>query len=118
MEYNDIYRNLDCFQSFQNSLIKIIKTYYFGLTCKLTGEADLRVLFFGDKKGNEFTPGEDQDKSKKRITIEFEKDPGKDDLKEVESRFFFKVGMRHNPFAKEERQNNPEIVSGQAYFDA
>jgi hypothetical protein len=26
--------------------------------------------------------------------------------------------MRHNPFAKEERQNNPEVVSGQAYFDA
>ncbi|CAH1758782.1 11504_t:CDS:10 [Entrophospora sp. SA101] len=76
--------NLDCFQSFQNSLIKIIKTYYFGLTCKLTGEADLRVLFFGDKKGNEFTPGEDQDKSKKRITIEFEKDPGKDELDKQE----------------------------------
>ncbi|CAJ0922217.1 3039_t:CDS:2 [Entrophospora sp. SA101] len=33
--------NLDCFQSFQNSLIKIIKTYYFGLTCKLTGEGNL-----------------------------------------------------------------------------
>lgn len=242
MEYGDIYRNLDCFQSFQNSLIRIVKTYYFGLVCKLTGEgsllliwfnfvkilinhgkvaivyyggslklaqvvdgyltqdnewANLKVLFFGDKKGNEFEPGEgqyvifqwgdgnsfdlsefkhdilemwylkgligwDQDKSKKRITIEFEKDPGKEgwknplnsyehgfigtvagkptnqikkweyfipkdtaerkqlwqDLKEVESRFFFKVGMRHNPFAKEERQNNPEIMSGQAYFDA
>ena len=245
MEYSDIYRNLDCFNSFQNSLIRIIKTYYFGLVCKLTGQGsllpiwfnfvkilinhgkvaivyyggklqlaqvvdgyqtqdnewiNLKVLFFGDKKGQEFTPGEgqyvifqwgdgspfdlsefrhdilemwylkgligwDQDKSKKRMDVEFEKDPGKDgwkailssyesqtgflgviapknvtnqikkwsyfepkntaerqqlwqDLKEVESRFIFKVGMRHNPFAKEERQNNPEIVSGQAYFDA
>jgi hypothetical protein len=36
----------------------------------------------------------------------------------VESRFFFKLGIRHNPFAKEERQNNPEVMSGQAYFDA
>ena len=28
------------------------------------------------------------------------------------------LGIRHNPFAKEERQNNPEVMSGQAYFDA
>lgn len=245
MEYSDIYRSLDCFYSFQNSLIRIVKTYYFGLVCKLTGEgpllpiwfnfvkilinhgkvaivsyggrlqlaqvvdgyltqtgewANLKLLFFGDQKGQEFTPhpsqyvifqwgdghpfdlsefrhdilemwylkgliGWDQDKSKKRITVEFEKNPGKEgwkeafnsyegpagfvgiiapgkatnqikkweyfnpkdtaerkqlwqDLKEVESRFFFKVGMRHNPFAKEERQNNPEIMSGQSYFDA
>jgi len=107
--------------------------------------------------------GWDQDKSKKRIMVEFEKDPGKEgwkdpmnsyeagfigiiapksstnqikkweflesknnverqqlwkDLREVESRFFFNLGMRHNPFAKEERQNNPEVMSGQSYFDA
>ena len=109
--------------------------------------------------------GWDQDKSKKRIIVEFERDPGKDgwknvfnnyesengfvgiiaptkptapikkwqyftpqtdderqklrqDLKDAESRFFFNLGMRHNPFAKEERQNNPEVMSGQAYFDA
>jgi hypothetical protein len=40
------------------------------------------------------------------------------DLKDVESRFFFDLGVRHNPFVKEERQNNPEITSGQSYFDA
>ena len=33
------------------------------------------------------------------------------------SRFFLQLGIRHNPFAKEERQNNPEVMSGQAYFD-
>ncbi|MCE8163420.1 MAG: hypothetical protein I3273_05045 [Candidatus Moeniiplasma glomeromycotorum] len=243
VEYSDIYSNLDCFQSFQNSLIRVVKTYYFGLVCKLRGEgklltiwfnfvkiliehgkvaiiyfggklllaevvdgyetqtgewADLRVLFFGDKKGNEFEPGKgqyvifqwgdgnpfdlsecrhdilemwylkgligwDQDKSKKRVDVEFEKDPGKDgwkhvfnsyekgflgvvapknitnqikkwsyfesknnaerqqlwkDYREVESRFFFRLGIRHNPFVKEERQNNPEVMSGQSYFDA
>lgn len=243
MDHRDIYGDLDCFTSFQNSLIQIAKTYYFGLACKLRGEgklltiwfdfvkilinngkvaivdyggklllaqvvdgyqtqsgewADLKVLFFGDQKGQEFTPGKnqyvifqwgngepfnlselkhdilemwhlkgligwDQDKSKKRITVEFEKDPGKEgwknplnsyesgfigvispknvtnqikkweyfearnnverqqlwkDYREVESRFFLKLGIRHNPFAKEERQNNPEVMSGQAYFDA
>ena len=243
VEHSDIYRNLDCFTSFQNSLLDIAKTYYFGLTCKLRGEGqlltiwfdlvkvlishgkvavvyyagkltlaqvvggyqkqggewvDLKVLFFGDRKDQEFTPGKgqyvvfqwgaghslsfselkhdilemwylkgligwDQEKSKKKIMVEFEKDPGKDgwkdpmnsyehgfigiiapskstneikkwqflesknnverqqlwkDYREVESRFFFKLGIRHNPFAKEERQNNPEIMSGQSYFDA
>ena len=243
MEHSDIYGSLDCFSSFQNGLIRTVKTCYFGLVSKLRGEGklltiwfdfvkllinhgkvaivdfgdhlflaqivdgyqtqtgdwvNLKVLFFGDQKGKEFTPhhdqyvifqwgdgnpfdlsefrhdilemwylkgliGWDQDKSKKRITVEFEKDPGKDgwksplnsyedgfigvvspgkatnqikkweyfipkdtaerkqlwqDLREVESRFFFKLGIRHNPFAKEERQNNPEIVSGQSYFDA
>ena len=246
MDYQHIYSDLDCFSSFKNDLIGIVKTYYFGLACKLEGEgklltvwfkliehlidygkvavvsygkyllfaqivdgyntqtgqwAKLKLLFIGDKKGQEFTPREgtfviftwgsgepftnlssfghdvlemwhikgligwDQDKSKKRIIVEFERDPGKDgwknvfnsyesengfvgiiapqkstnpikkwehfaprddgerqklrqDLKDAESRFFFKLGMRHNPFSKEERQNNPEVMSGQAYFDA
>ena len=163
-----------------------------------TGWKHLKVLFFGDEKGQEFTPAEgscvifqwgkgnplnfdnlnheilemwhiksligwDQDKSKKRMFVEFEKDPGKDgwkepmnsyesgfigiiapgkitnqikkweyftpradderqklrqDLKDVESNFYYRLGIRHNPFAKEERQNNPEVMSGQAYFDA
>lgn len=105
----------------------------------------------------------DQDKSKKRIDVEFERNPGKDgwkdvynsyeagflgiispknntnqvkkwgyfesknnverqqlwkDLREVESKFYFDLGIRHNPFAKEERQNNPEVTSGQSWFDA
>jgi len=40
------------------------------------------------------------------------------DLEEVETRLFLKLGIRHNPFAKEERQNNPEVISGQAFFYA
>jgi hypothetical protein len=28
------------------------------------------------------------------------------------------LGIRHNPFAKEERQNNPEINAGQSFFDS
>ncbi|CAI2165518.1 15623_t:CDS:2 [Funneliformis geosporum] len=46
MEYSDIYRNLDCFNSFQSSLIRIVKTYYFGLVCKLTGQGNLLPIWF------------------------------------------------------------------------
>lgn len=101
VEHSDIYKNLDCFSSFQNNLIRTVKTCYLGLICKLRGEGkllkiwfdfakvlinhgkvaiiffagklqlaqitsgyetqngewiDLKVLFFGDQKGNEFTP--------------------------------------------------------------
>ncbi|CAG8472830.1 2989_t:CDS:2 [Ambispora gerdemannii] len=56
---------------------------------------------------NYFAPRADDERQKLR-----------QDLKDAESRFFFNLGMRHNPFAKEERQNNPEVMSGQAYFDA
>ena len=242
MDSLTIYGNLDCFASFKRSLEDIVKTHYFGIACKLTGEGKLlniffdlvqylishgkvavvdfgkylllaqvvegyrsqtgwkklKFLLFGDEKGQEFTPEEgrfvifkwgngetfsfnnlyhdilemwylkgligwDQDKSKKRIDVEFEKNPGKDgwkevynsyeegflgiispknvtnqvkkwqyfepkntverqqlwkELEKVESRFFMKLGIRHNPFAKEERQNNPEVTSGQSYFDA
>jgi len=107
--------------------------------------------------------GWDQDKSKKRILVEFETDPGKTgwkhplnsyekgfiavispqemtnaikkwqfleskdsrereqlwkDLEKIESRLFRNLGIQHNPFAKEERQNNPEVISGQAFFYA
>jgi len=107
--------------------------------------------------------GWDQDKSKKRLMVEFETDPGKTgwkhplnsyekgfiavispqemtnaikkwqfleskdsrereqlwkDLEKIESKLFYKLGIQHNPFAKEERQNNPEVRSGQAFFYA
>jgi hypothetical protein len=42
----------------------------------------------------------------------------RNDLEDSESRFFFNLGIRHNLFSKEERQNNPEVMSGQAYFYA
>jgi hypothetical protein len=40
------------------------------------------------------------------------------DLDDAESRFFLRVGIRHNLFSKEERQNNPEALAGQALFYA
>jgi len=40
------------------------------------------------------------------------------DLEKIESKLFYKLGIQHNPFAKEERQNNPEVMSGQAFFYA
>jgi hypothetical protein len=103
----------------------------------------------------------DQQKSKKRAIINFEKRPEKTELKEILEDFetgyigvltpgkagevkdwkwsetrntterqqlwqdkaeiwsemCIFLGIRHNPFAKQERQNNPEIQAGQSYFD-
>lgn len=239
----DIYNHADCFSSFQSNLAQLVKTYYFGLSCKLFGRGklltivldlveaviefgkiavvesgdqlllaqvvggfknrnggwtDLKLCYLGEEEGEEFVPfagsyvifqwgngepfslsnfqhdileiwnirgliGWDQEKSKKRIIVEFENDPGKDgwnkpmcsyengfigvisspkmtnqikkwecfqpsnnverqqlrqDLDDVESRLFLHLGIRHNPFSKEERQNNPEVLSGQAFFYA
>ncbi|CAG8471953.1 33643_t:CDS:10 [Gigaspora margarita] len=84
----------------------IVKTYYFGLVCKLTGEGKLLRIWFnfvkilinqgkvaivyyaGKLSLAEVVDGyetqDDQDKSKKRVTVEFEKDPGKDELDKQE----------------------------------
>jgi len=40
------YRGLDCFTSFKNNLESVVKTYYFGLACKLRGEGKLLTIFF------------------------------------------------------------------------
>jgi hypothetical protein len=46
MDHVDIYGDLDCFASFQNSLLQIAKTYYFGLACKLRGQGKLLTIWF------------------------------------------------------------------------
>jgi hypothetical protein len=41
-----IYENLNCYNSFKNKLERVVKTYYFGLACKLRGEGRLLTIFF------------------------------------------------------------------------
>lgn len=104
----------------------------------------------------------DQKRSRKTLSIRFQRNPGPGDLKPIEqnlergylvaispgktaneiqevkwfetrnsaerqqlwkdkdelwSEMCLILGIRHNPFAKEERQNNPEVRAGQVHFD-